>query len=252
MATWRANYLSFVRWSRSHPPEVLLVPASACALVVTALSDITERAPFGHELGIGASSVAFAYIGGYIFNWLVVVRPRNQSRKAYYKALRLPLGTIAMDGANLLSDLEHVKSVCAKIEMRELLTPPQYNARKLLRERITWHRHEYARVQPLLQSFKPDVSVAITEVVASTLLLVMENLPYEYNGVQMSHSDGKPPTQMTLEGYANVVYDYYVDCENLRATLNASRLKNGPVKGGMLLLETHKANWEQMHGRNAH
>jgi hypothetical protein len=46
---------------------------------VTALSDVEELVPFGHELGIGASGLGFAYVTGWIFNWLVIEQPRRQA-----------------------------------------------------------------------------------------------------------------------------------------------------------------------------
>lgn len=57
-------------------PQVRLGIASVLAVLVTVLSDIDGQVPFGHELGIGVSQLAFAYVGAYIFNWRIVERPR--------------------------------------------------------------------------------------------------------------------------------------------------------------------------------
>jgi hypothetical protein len=66
-------------WWPKEPPQQWLVPAVLSAATVTALSDVEELVPFGHELGIGASGLGFAYVTGWIFNWLVIEQPRRQA-----------------------------------------------------------------------------------------------------------------------------------------------------------------------------
>jgi len=65
-------------WTRRHIATLLLIVTGLAAGAVTALSDIDEVVPWGHELGIGVSQLAFAFVGAYIFNWLIVERPRRR------------------------------------------------------------------------------------------------------------------------------------------------------------------------------
>src|SRR4051794_22912091 len=92
-------------WAHRPVDQLLLAVAGIAALAVTVLSDIDEVVPWGHELGIGVSQLCFAYVGAYIFNWLIVERPRARALRGYYAAARDLLVDFASMPSIVVSDL---------------------------------------------------------------------------------------------------------------------------------------------------
>jgi hypothetical protein len=144
---------------------------------VTVLSDLDEKVPWGHELGIGVAQLAFAYVGAYIFNWLIVERPRAKAKalEGYYRAAWNDLTSMASTPAGMVMVLamlagsaEMPKHGASKEQLLRILsrgpwTSPQEHTgiTSALRQSMATDAALYSRLLPLLGQFDPSVSVAI-------------------------------------------------------------------------------------------
>jgi hypothetical protein len=135
-----------LHWARGHIPEALLIPAGVGAVSGTALSDIDEWWCPGHEIGIGVSQLSFAYIGAYIFNWLIVERPRAKALRGYYAAAWSKLVSIAAYPRDLVRTLSAMadptkrpKESANHEELIELL--PLIDWKKAIREGLIPRRY---------------------------------------------------------------------------------------------------------------
>jgi hypothetical protein len=166
-------------WARRHVPEALLIPAGASALTVTALSDIDEVAPWGHEFGIGVSQLAFAYIGAYIFHRLIVVRPRERQMRQYYEAsqgLLFGFALFPQHSVSVIFDVQYDSPNMLDGGSTEALQPLFASLRKLPAEYVERtlsglyeaHEAQYAGLAPLLGFFDPEVSVKVAALHAAT------------------------------------------------------------------------------------
>ncbi|MCZ2857423.1 hypothetical protein [Blastococcus sp. VKM Ac-2987] len=248
-------------WIKDHAPEALLVAAGIGVGVVSAFSDVGEVVPWGHEVGIAAGGLGFSYLAAYIFNWLVVVRPRAAALRSFYEATWFSLCNIAMNAPKMVDDLEfladqlhskpvtvdYLRDVCSRIGFGDLLTPPQVNVRQVIQDRLKWHSDEYRKIEPILHAYEPAVSAALAEVNGATIFFVMDDLPYEPGGVQVREPGGTK--ESNLSGYVLAIADYWVASDRLRKALDASRYTPGKVAGGAEMLLLQKLNWNSLHGR---
>jgi hypothetical protein len=177
MAGW--NNPPMRHWfSELRLPKLLLWPALLLAFTVTALSDVDEQFFGGHEIGIFVSQLAFAYIGAYFFNWLIVERPRERSLRGHYDAAWTDIVQLAKTPSAMSSFILTVSGRESKSENqaatqeelivalegmdwdaldREGLIDPVNNLMKWEES----HREHYTALIPFLGIFEPDVSVAI-------------------------------------------------------------------------------------------
>ena len=170
-------------WAKCHVPEALLIPAGIGAVAVTALSDIPEVVPWGHELGVGVSSLALAYVGGYIFNWLIVERPRARALRGFYLAANASLSSIAnmpsntMGALYMLAEHPHVSIPLppddfTQDDVRRWVLQIEWNPfstvyKNSLLELAEVRRLAHESLMPLLGFFEPEVSAAIARTSAA-------------------------------------------------------------------------------------
>ncbi len=88
-------------WVRRNSPTAILIPTALAAGTATALTNVPEVLPFGQELGLGVMGVGYSYIAAYIFNWLIVERPKAQALKDHYDATRQELINLAREPAGI-------------------------------------------------------------------------------------------------------------------------------------------------------
>ncbi len=234
-------------WARRHIPEALLIPAGIGAGAVTVLSDIDELVPWGHELGIGVSQLAFAYVGAYIFNWLVVERPRAAALRGYYAAawnnlmflVRQPVVLVPLlygfagmvDPPPENPDPETLLEVVARIPWEDLdeisnsKEGAESGARFMFQAVIEQYRQAYESVAPIANFLEPQVAVAIANLHASPIhqylarfaqrqgyLAVMANRQSQANLVQFLHEyleAGSALLQVLKESRYIVPEDYW-------------------------------------------
>ena len=174
-------------------PKSWLYVALILAITITTLSDIEEAFCFGescagHELGTFFSELAFAFVGAYIFNWLIVERPKAKALKGYYAAAKDNLRGMAL----LPSDMVRQFCFLARTEDQGFDGADQDTLEEILGS-IDWatesqrsdlatvfkrllRRHEkrYEALVPLLNQFDPAVSVAIANVHAEGITSYLE------------------------------------------------------------------------------
>jgi hypothetical protein len=88
--------------------KFLVAVAAAVAGTVTALEDVPEIVPWGHPLGTALSWVAYAYVGAWIFNWVIITRPRDEHLRAIYRVAWPALSRVAKDGWYLVRDIAYM------------------------------------------------------------------------------------------------------------------------------------------------
>ncbi len=182
--------MSVVQWARRHTPTAILIPTALATGTATALTNVPECVPFGQELGLGVMGVGYSYIAAYIFNWLVVERPKAKALKGYYAAAKDNLRGMAL----LPSDMVRQFCFLARTEDQGFDGADQDTLEEILGS-IDWptesqksdlatvfkrllRRHEkrYEALVPLLNQFDPAVSVAITSMHAEGITSYLEIL----------------------------------------------------------------------------
>jgi hypothetical protein len=106
----------------------LLAIASATAISVTGLQRIPEAFPGGYQVGVFVSSVGFAYVGAWVFNWVIIERPRAQQLRDIYRISWTALRVAARDGHHLIEELAWLADV------DELKEPAEYDVEELCRK----------------------------------------------------------------------------------------------------------------------
>ncbi len=218
-----------IAWARRHLPEAFLVPAGIAAGTVSLLSDVEEWYGLGEETGIIVSQVSFAYVGAYLFNLLIVERPKRKALEGYYEAARGSLLSLALNPAhmvNMLSfhadvdsrpqygaTLEQLEDIISKIDWAKM---PKADARILFKGLLSGHEKAYERVVGLLNQFEPAVSVSIAEMHAeqiSGLLSALASFPETLKGWPMRSE------------FAQVLFSYQQAGQRLgRALLESRRM----------------------------
>ncbi|SES67225.1 hypothetical protein SAMN04488546_0056 [Geodermatophilus poikilotrophus] len=178
-------------WAKRHIPEALLIPAGLGALTVTTLSDIDEVVPWGQELGIGVSELAFAYVGAYIFNWLIVERPRAKALQGYYVAAGTELEELVYSPVQIV---QHLFLICnpaidaptstSADNLERLLSSVNWaemdkqgmHPEKFLGYIVESYKSAYQSLAPILNNFEPPVSVAIAQLNAQEIHRILKYL----------------------------------------------------------------------------
>jgi hypothetical protein len=219
-------------WARRHIPEVLLILTGIAAGAVTVLSDVNETVPWGHEFGIGVSQLAFAYVGAYIFNWLIVERPRAQALRGYYRAawpylsnlshnptmLILRLQELADEKRRVVPDDQDVLGLTESVGMIPWarLDEERPRAMRVFSSLISKHRDSYESLIPILNNFDPSVAVSVS---ALNTLFNRRILPRLGDADWVHENMPDPVWHSALASHA---FEYYAAGENLLTALRES------------------------------
>ncbi len=211
---------------RRHLPEALLIPFGLGAIIVTLLSDVDEIFDLGEESGILVSEICFAYVGAYVFNRLIVERPKAQAIRGYYRAawsdfMELALGPSDIVGTftTFAAPHERIERGVGFTELKEILssTPWQTLGQaplNLVASIVDKQRLAYDRLVPLLNNFEPEVSVAMAALNASAALTYIQQIR-------------DSPDMMSVEGVpahlAVQLVDYQMHGRRLAEALERSR-----------------------------
>lgn len=226
---------------------------------VTALDEIPEKVTFGHEVGLLLGGLAYAYLGAWIFNWVIVVRPRAQQLRDIYRVSWEALGIAAWAGYDLIAELAWLAQV------DELKDPGEYDVDELclripfgvLVDGVDWveslnslMRTRNARLQsvaPFLAHAEHEVLTRLAEVNATDFVVL--------GPIEDRSNDGKPAMLYSLDAppryfaFGDVgnqsrhIVDYYIATERLRACLESLKYAPGPVGSG--LRTWNSVLWEQ-------
>jgi hypothetical protein len=176
--------MSVVEWARRHTPEAILIPAGLCTGTATALSNVPEIVPFGQELGLGVMGVGYSYIAAYIFNWLVVERPKAKAFRGHYEAAWSELSELMgtppymikavyqLAGCDELKtsveSVEELQDVLSRIDLAKFEVDrfEKDNALAMLEK---YHQNAYRTLAPILYGFEPQVSVAVVHLGAAKI-----------------------------------------------------------------------------------
>jgi hypothetical protein len=90
--------------------------AIVVAVTVTLLQEVPQKFPGGHAIGVAVAAVAYAYTGAWIFNWVIVTRPREKQLRDIYPLVWSALSFAAMDGEYLVRDLVFIADPKLRVE----------------------------------------------------------------------------------------------------------------------------------------
>jgi hypothetical protein len=230
--------------------KLWLALATTTAVVITALGDVPEKVPFGHELGIFVSAFAYAYVGAWIFNWVIVTRPRSAQLRDIYRVTWRALSVAAWDGYYLVRDLQYLADADPRVE------PADEDIQALCR-RITYGRSQsgenpvayingrlelrntlFGAASPLLAYAEHDVLVAIAQVNNSSLIIAPMPDHSENGEPAMVHRSDGPPYAMTLANEANGIEEYFLRTELLRLGLKSLKYAPGLLIRGVAMSNT--------------
>ncbi len=156
--------------------------------MITALSDIEESIGLwgfypGHEVGTFLSELAFAFLGAYIFNWIIVEVPKERALRGYYKAAWNSLDDLARTPAHMVAHvLALTGPAVARYDVSEeeihkslreadwdLLARENVDIQGRLAGMESRFQEKYRGLVPILNSFEPAVSVAIADLAAARI-----------------------------------------------------------------------------------
>jgi len=167
-------------WVERHTPTAILIPTALATGTATALTNVPEVVSFGQELGLGVMGIGYSHTAAYIFNWLVVERPRAMALRGYYLASWVHLVELAnvpvkmIDLVYGLGPLDrvarHADDATDQLSLKAQLAATDYEelAKKDLEHprfiaRILQDQQEaYEKLAPIINIFEPRVAVAIT------------------------------------------------------------------------------------------
>jgi hypothetical protein len=119
------------------------------------------------------------------------------------------------------------------------------DARDVFKRRLDWHRQQYVKLTPLLHLFEPEVVAALVAVDSDPIFMMMDELPYQYEGIFTWNKGAK--TEPNLGGYYKVIFSYMQMCEALRLALVASKYIDKQPGDGMSQMVLHQLNWDSLH-----
>ncbi|WP_166532148.1 hypothetical protein [Blastococcus xanthinilyticus] len=186
---------------------------------MTILSDVPERFSFGHELGIGASGLGFAYLTGWIFHWLAVELPRRQALQRLYSAVALDVtnisrlgdvfahwiffhGNATMPTLHDDGDVGHAVNVYGPegelfIGLREAFNQILSSIgtiatiTTLLEETGVKTDHSYEALRPFLSLMEPEVAAALAETHAALSIIrnKLSQAPIRSGTIELARRD---------------------------------------------------------------
>jgi hypothetical protein len=223
--------------------------ASVVAIAVTALQRIPEVFAGGYEVGVFVAALAFAYVGAWIFNWVIIERPRTAQLRDIYRVSWPALSLAAWDGYYLIKELAWM----AKVD--ELKEPAEYDVQQLC-SRIPWgvyidgvdwrdslNNHLDIRnarqqaIAPFLAHAEHHLLTILAELNATDYVILHPIGDWSDNGEPiMVYSQNAPPRQSTLGDLGNHskhVREYFASTEKLRRCLENLKHAPGPVGPGL-------------------
>ncbi|OCB34278.1 hypothetical protein A5676_02440 [Mycobacterium malmoense] len=244
--------------------RLLFWAAIAVAFTVTALQEIPEKFRGGHAIGVVVAAVAYAYVGAWIFNWVIVRRPRAKQLREIYRLVWPALSFVAMDGDFLVRDLIFIADPDLRVKpadanIRELTekinanAPPPHTmgnkAVDLIRQRIENRNAQLASVSSLLSLVEHEVLLRLAEVNACGLIAYPLVNYWEHLGLEpamarhyQTGSYIEEPIPLTVL-VGNRVAEYYAATENLRRCMETLRLRPGPVGPGIDYTAVLRGSW---------
>lgn len=243
--------------------KLLLAIAAIAAGIVTLLEDTPAIFWLGHQLGTAVSWVAYAYIGSWIFNWVIVSRPRSAHLRAIYQVAWPALSRVSKDGYYLVRDLAYMADPEAETlpedaDIREIVNkinanaPPPHTLGNrpidLIRKRIEDRNTALGSVSGLLNFAEPDLLVLLAKVNACALVVYPPDNPFEHLGNEPAvawNFEKKEWVPIPLANQVgNRVQEYFAATEELRKFLEGNRFRPGPLGPGVDYTFILKGSWQ--------
>lgn len=253
---------------------VLLTASAATVLMVSLLAEVPETVSFGHEVGLVAGGLAFACLGAWIFNYVIVVRPRHQDKERAYEATWEVLNHIAHNARNALLDLnliaygwdrgepespDDVREFCDLVWCGEQVARSGgalVNPADEIRWRIELHQQQMRALAPFHHLFDGPVAAALIRLQLSQFLPPL--LSIERNAEVIDVHIPRPgggtevkATRKTLQwgGHSSYMAEWVRLSDDLRVAMQTVR-PGGPIGGGVLTLLSVNSSWELSDERN--
>lgn len=229
--------------------RTLLATASITAIAVTCLQRIHEIIPFGYEVGVFVAAVAFAYVGAWVFNWVIIERPRARRLGDIYRIAWPALSIAAWSGHNLIMELawmanaDAVRDPC-EYDVQELCNQIPYGYYilgtepiELINSLMDIRNSRLQAVSSFLAGADHELLVALAEVNATdwVILLPMQDFSVD-GGPSWVLSVDDPPRHLTFGDIAyqsRNIAKYFEATERLRQCLDHLKYAPGPVGPGV-------------------
>lgn len=233
--------------------KLILGVACAAVAVVAWLQNVPERWPFGYEIGITVSAVAYAYIGAWIFNWVIVTRPRAKELRDIYRLAWPMLSLAANDGYQLVRDLQcladadprvdplddDIVELCKRITYGSSRETSLTDPIESLRLRFDIRNKRIDALMPLLAKAEHDLIVALAEANNTHLAIYpLQDFSDDGKPVTVYNFEGKPPRLMNIANYARSFKEYVTAAENLKKCMASLKYRPGPVGAGVRSMNT--------------
>jgi hypothetical protein len=236
-------------WHRKHLVNLLGVLALLLVAATWVLDVFYDLVPIGHTPVI--YDLALAYLTGWVFHLLVVVIPERHRTRQLLDTLRGSLMMIANNGRDLVRDLEfigqcperpvtmdHLEKVCRTIGNGA-------GTHSFLILRLSVARESFLTVEPHFSLLPTELVSAlqrVDQVFMHQRLGVPRNIPQD-RGSRLSQPEemrnegvawhpsetGQIPKRWTLNGSAEMFYEYYKLTEAVRAAMPKWFIETRPV-----------------------
>jgi len=158
----------FRKWSVERTVNALGVVALAIVLVTWGFDLYLNLVPFGHVPVV--YDLALAYLAGWVFHLLVVVRPERKKLRQLKGALRSPLMLIANNGRDLIRDLEWI-GTCpvlditkSHVEKVSTAISRGISGDNYLKSRLSVARSSFQTIEPYLTLLPLELTTALQRV----------------------------------------------------------------------------------------
>ncbi|MCH9729622.1 MAG: hypothetical protein K0U84_08110 [Actinomycetia bacterium] len=245
--------------------KLILTAAFAAVAGVAWLQNIPERWPFGYEVGIIISAVAYAYIGAWIFNWVIVSRPRAKLLRDIYQLAWPMLSLAANDGYRLVRELQYLADADPRIDPRddditELCKRLHYGSSrgtsfktsltdpiKYLNPRFDFLHNRIDALMPLLAKADDELIIALARANNTQIALHrLKNPSHDGKPVQCYSPKEKGHYLITLGDQARHLKEYFDAAENLRKCMESLKYRPGPVHGRYMCWDAEEWRKEKL------
>ncbi len=180
--------MSVVEWARRHTPEAILIPTALATGTATVLTNVPEVFSLGQELGLGVMGVGYSYIAAYVFNWLVVTRPRGQALRDYYDATWADLTELTVTSSHIISRLqewsrEKHHDISGLPQLRRMLESIDWDGvvdtheiYETVTDAARRHDRAYSAILPVMQHFEPTITAKLAALNDVTIRNTLEVL----------------------------------------------------------------------------
>lgn len=207
------DHLSWIAFKRS---KWILGISSAFALATSLLMNVQEVFPLGQEIGYFLSALAFAYLGAWIFHWVIVEIPQQYQYDSIYSSAHESLAGLARGGDEIVTQLEplafgwtegrpedvsEMDRFFARVQLgnqRNRYNSEPMNPAIVVRWRIGLHQEALKQLSPFFHLLHPEVATVLMEMSTRPWYDVVESIPMEpevsSSGVTLTgfKSDGSP------------------------------------------------------------